>query len=175
MKPTRLIILAIGLFLFVQAAQADWTPAQRLTWTSGTSWYPAVAAFPPGDIYVVWHDETAGNEEIFFKKSTDGGSSWAPGKRLTWNAGSSVGQVIAVNGTGHLYIVWYDNTPGNMEIYFKESTDGGESWSANKRLTWNSGSSMFPAISADMSGNVHVVWSDNTSGNVEVYYKKYIK
>jgi hypothetical protein len=170
MKRSTLIIGALGLVLFAQAAQADWTAAKRLTWTGGASWYPAVAAFPPGDIYVVWCDETPGNREIFFKRSTDGGASWSANKRLTWTSGSSNSPAIAVNGTGNLYIVWYDNTSGNMEIYFKESTDGGASWSANKRLTWNSGGSYHPALAAESSDRLHLVWDDETSGS-EIYYK----
>jgi hypothetical protein len=70
-------------------------------------------------------------------------------------------------------VVWYEDVSGNKEIYYSQSTDGGVSWSPGQRLTWNSGSSTFPAISANTSGNVHVVWSDYTPGNVEVYYKKY--
>ena len=44
-----------------------------------------------------------------------------------------------------------------------------------KRLTWNYGGSRSPAIAVDPSGNLHVVWSDDTPGNYEIFYKKYSK
>jgi hypothetical protein len=126
-----------------------------------------------GDIHVVWDDDTPGNKEIYYRKSTDGGDTWTASKRITWTPGASLSAAIAIDPTGYLHVVWYEDVSGNKEIYYSQSTDGGVSWSPGQRLTWNSGSSTFPAISANTSGNVHVVWSDYTPGNVEVYYKKY--
>jgi hypothetical protein len=48
-------------------------------------------------------------------------------------------------------------------------------WAPSKRLTWNSGSSYCPAMPVYSSGNVHVVWEDDTPGNYEIYYGKYVK
>ena len=152
-----------------------WTASKRLTWTSGDTWYPAMTVTSSGDIHVVWDDDTPGNKEIYYKKSTDGGDTWTASKRITWTPGASMYSGIAVDSTGQLHVVWYENVSGNNEIYYSRSTDGGASWSPGQRLTWNSGSSTFPAISADTSGNVHMVWYDDTPGNVEVYYKKFVK
>jgi hypothetical protein len=30
------------------------------------------------------------------------------------------------------------------------------------------------AVAADPEGNVHVVWSDDTTGVAEIYYRKYV-
>jgi hypothetical protein len=171
MKRTGQIILALGFFLMAQAAQADWTATKRLTWNSGGSWAAAIGAYPPANVYVVWIDSTPGNSEIFFKRSTDSGSSWAPSQRLTWTPGNSSPASIAVNAYGYIYVVWYDDTPGNDEIYFKKSTDGGSSWSANQRLTWSSEDSINPEIAADSFGHLHVVWYESLM-LPEVYYKK---
>ena len=48
-------------------------------------------------------------------------------------------------------------------------------WNPTKRLTWTSGASMNPAMAIDSSDTSHIVWDDNTPGNNEIYYKKYIK
>jgi hypothetical protein len=45
-------------------------------------------------------------------------------------------------------------------------------WAPAKRLTWTSGISNNAAVAVGPGGNVYVVWSDATPGNVEVYYKK---
>jgi BNR repeat-like domain len=175
MKRLALMIAALGLFLFAQAAQADWTPAKRLTWNSGMSTWPALAVDSSGAFHLVWNDDTPGNTEIYYKKSTDGGATWSAGKRLTVTAGFSYHPRIGVDPLGNLHVVWDDGgTTGYGEIYYTKSTDGGSTWSAAKRLTWNSGSSERPVIGIDSLGNLHVAWEDDTPGypNYDIYYKK---
>jgi len=146
-----------------------WTTNKRLTNNAGGSVYPAIAV-DGSNIYVVWQDTTPGNSEIYFKKSVDGGTTWATNKRLTNNSGGSVYSAIAVDGP-NIYVVWYDNSPGNYEIYFKKSNDGGTIWTTNKRLTTNAGASSSPAIAVD-GPDISVVWADSTPGNYEIYFKK---
>jgi predicted neuraminidase len=149
-----------------------WTASERLTWTSYSSSYPAMAVDSSGKLYVVWHDLTPGNEEIYFKKSTDGGATWTPSQRLTWTSGTSYVPKIAVDPSGNVHVVWFDDTPGKYEIYHKRSTDGGGTWTTIQRLTWTLGESWDPAMAIDSSGNLHVLWHDDTPGNEEIYYKK---
>jgi hypothetical protein len=172
MKRIGILIAALGLFLFVQAAQADWTPAKRLTWTSGSSQNPTIAADSLGNVHVVWNDDTPGNNEIYHKKSTNGGTNWGTAKRLTWTSGQSFCPVDAVDSSGILHIVWSENTVGTSEIYYGKTADGGVTWTANKRLTWNSGISWRPDIAVGPFDSLHVAWSDSTPGNAEIYYKK---
>jgi hypothetical protein len=151
---------------------ATWTAGKRLSWTADESEDPAIGLDPSGFVHVVWSDETPGNSEVYHKGSTDGGTSWTAGKRLTWNSGSSNGQVIAVSSSGNLGVVWQDNTPGNFEIYSKNSLDGGTTWTSNKRITWDSGNSFNPVMAVDSSDYLHVVFMDDTPGNFELFYKK---
>jgi len=146
-----------------------WSTKKRLTHNAGISDTPAIAV-DGLNIYIVWHDTTPGNHEIYFKESGDGWATWSAGKRTTHNAGISDTPAIAVDGS-NIYIVWHDTTPGNDEIYFKESGDGGATWSAGKRLTTNIGVSRNPAIAVDAS-SIYVVWWDDTPGNAEIYFKK---
>ncbi len=67
MKGIRPVIAIFGVFFFAQAAQADWTAAKRLTWTSGWSHAPAMALDSGNAIHVVWPDDTPGNYEIYYK------------------------------------------------------------------------------------------------------------
>jgi BNR repeat-like domain len=172
MKRTSLIIGVLGIFLCAQAAQALWTTAKRITWTSGASIDPVIALDSQGHIHVVWYDDTPGNGEIYYKKSTDGGTTWTGSKRLTWTSASSAGAALAIDSSDNLYLAWQDLTPGNFEIYCKKSTDGGNTWTGNQRITWNQGGSYQPALAVDSSGYIHLLWSDATPGNCEIYYKK---
>jgi len=149
---------------------ATWTTNKRLTTNAGAR-YPSIAVNGP-NIYVVWYDDTPGNPEIYFKKSDDGGATWTTNKRLTSNAGYSYVPAIAVDGS-NICVVWEDYTPGNYEIYFKKSDDGGATWATNRRLTNNAGDSQYPAIAVDGS-NIYVVWQNfiPTPANYEIYFTK---
>ncbi|OGD11389.1 MAG: hypothetical protein A2Y86_05830 [Candidatus Aminicenantes bacterium RBG_13_62_12] len=173
MKRTGLIVVALGCFILVQAAQADWTPAKRLTWTTGSSLFPAIAIDSSDAIHTVWRDDTPGNLDIYYKRSTDGGTSWGAAKRITWTSGNSSHPAMVVDSSDVIHVVWSDKTPGNDEIYYKRSTDGGTSWGAAKRITWTSGNSYYPAMALDSSDAIHIAWNDDTpSSDDEIYYKR---
>jgi hypothetical protein len=150
---------------------ATWQALKRLTTNSGFSSSPAIAVMG-SSVYVVWHDTTPGNDEIYFMKSANKGATWQPSLRLTNNSGYSTAPALAVKDSS-VYVVWYDNTPGNFEIYHRTSTNGGADWQAVERLTKNSGSSASPSIGVGGS-KIFVVWCDLTPGNYEIYlmYKK---
>jgi hypothetical protein len=154
---------------------STWGIAKRLTWNSGMSYSPVVVLDSSDNMNMVWYDITPGNFEIYFRRSIDGGTNWSAATRITWNTGSSFASDIAVDASGHINVAWEDDTPGNYEIYFKRSTNGGVSWSAAKRLTWNAENSFSPEIAVDSSSNIHVLWYDHTPGNFEIYYKKRIQ
>jgi hypothetical protein len=153
-------------------AGATWSTNQRLTWTSDDSWKPDLAVDPSGNPHVVWQENMTESREIYYKRSTDKGATWSTAKRLTWNSGDSSIPDLIVDPSGNPHVAWHDKTPGNEEIYFKKSTDGGATWSASQRLTWNSGNSNVPCLAFDTLGKLHLVWGDWTPGNMEIYHKK---
>jgi hypothetical protein len=154
---------------------ATWLASQRLTWTPGYSFDPAISVDSYGNVHVIWSDTPSlGLCDIYYRRSTDGGATWLASQRLTWNSGWSLKPAIAADYSGNLYMVWYDDTPaaGYYQIYCRRSKDGGSTWLASQRLTWSSAWSMYPALALDKSGNVHVVWEDHAPGNYEIYSKK---
>ena len=172
MRRLGLVILVLGLWFSTQTAQAEWTTAKRITWTSGYSLAPAIAIDPGHTLHVVWYDNTPGNYEIYYKKSTNGGSTWSAAQRLISNSGESSSPAIAIGMDNSINVVWEDSTPGNYEVYYRRSADGGSTWNTAQRLTWNSSQSRDPAISNDADNGIHVVWYRYTLGNVEIHYRK---
>jgi len=160
--------LALLVFACAMLLPAAWT-SKRLTYNSGGSEIPGIAV-SGANIYVVWMDNTTGNWEIYFRRSSDSGVTWMTSKRLTHNAGDSMFPSVAASDD-NVYVTWHDETPGQLDIYFRRSTDSGATWESAKRLTNNTGSSQTTRVA--MSGsNVYVCWSDNTPGNCEIYFRK---
>ena len=172
MKSIRLLAVLVVFLIVAQAAQADWSTVRRITWTTGGSYNPAIAIDSSGNLHAVWQDHTPGNPEIYYKKSTDGGATWSPSRRLTWTSGASYEPDIAVDSSGRVHVVWYDDTPGHFEIYYRGSTDGGTSWLPSLRLTWTSVAAELPVIAVDGVERIHVVWHDYTPGNPDIYYRR---
>jgi hypothetical protein len=152
---------------------STWTASRRLTWNSGSSEGPLLAVDASDGLHIVWTDDIAGNNEIYFRKSTNKGGTWTATKRLTWNSGSSQATALAVDSSSRLHVIWMDDLPGNYEIYYRRSVDGGTIWTASQRLTWTLGFSGYASLGVDASGNIHVVWEDNSPGNSEIYYLKF--
>jgi len=126
---------------------------KNLSNNAGISVLPRIAV-ARNNVYVVWTDNTRGNNEIFFKKSTDDGNSFGSTVNLSRNLGDSRGPEISVagyswNGTSlipNVYVVWQDKTTpnGNSDIFFKKSTDGGNSFGSTVNLSRNPGDSYAP-------------------------------
>ena len=147
----------------------SWGADTRLTNNSANSWYPSVSV-SSSVVHVVWQDNRDGNEEIYYKRSTDGGLSWGTDTRLTSNSGYSLSPSGAVSGS-EVHVVWYEDRDGNNEIYYKRSSDGGISWGADTRLTNDLADSYGSSVS--VSGSVvHVAWQDKRDSNYEIYHKR---
>jgi len=148
----------------------NWGTDTRITNDSLDSFYPSIAV-TGSNIHLVWQNNHFGNnDEIYYKRSTDGGATWDADKRLTNNSSTSYNASIAAIGSV-MSVVWRDNRDGNEEIYYKRSSDVGVTFSSDIRLTNSIGSSADPTLTA--SGSVlHLAWSDERNGNFEIYYKQ---
>lgn len=148
-----------------------WGATIRLTWNSGNSLYPDMAVDSSDVIHIVWADYTPGNYEIYYKKSTDHGTSWSAPQRLTWNSGLSDTPKIVIDWLGSLHVVWSDCSFSSYELLYKNSTDSGNTWGAVKRLTYTSVNSRNPDIERDLN-NIYIVWDEPKSGYNQILFKK---
>jgi len=95
-------------------------------------------------------------------------AEWTPPRRLTWTPYGFELPAIAIGSNGAIHIV------GTMahEIYYKKSTDGGETWTMASRVSRTTGWSEFAAIAIDSRNTLHVVWMDKTPGNYDIFYTR---
>jgi BNR repeat-like domain len=102
---------------------------------------------------------------------------WEPDVRLTVDDSSSNTSYtnchsIATGPGGTIHVVWYDGRTGKRQIFYKRSTDHGNTWSEDIRLTNTNAQAYDPSI-AVFDSTVHVVWQDSRSGTWDaVYYKR---
>ncbi len=143
------------------------------TWQSQAFWATLFgnAHFPSLDIYdnspwVVSEGDSAGIGEIFLMNPFVAGFP----ERISYTPGHSTLPAIAVDSTGNMHIVWQDNTPGNWEIYYKNTL------SDTLNLSNDSvASDMYPSISIFNGNEVHVIWErydtiDSTYSIVHRYF-----
>ena len=69
--------------------------------------------------------------------------------------------------------MWSDSDFGNVEIFYKRSTDSGMTFGPIDNLSNNAGFSNFPAVAA-LENSVYVVWQDQDSitEDNEILYRK---
>jgi hypothetical protein len=75
--------------------------------------------------------------------------------------------------TSDTWLVWSSVRDGNPELYYKTSSDDGQSWSDVLRLTNDPDDDLGPAIAEGATGNISVTWESNRSGDSEIYFKTY--
>ena len=120
-----------------------------------SSWTATVAA-SGSNVHVAWTDERddidAGgvlhdcgakmaadcHEEEYYRRSLDGGATWGPEQRLTFDApgrpASSWCPSLSASGDD-LHLVYFDLRTGRWEVYHRRSIDGGATWQGEASLT----------------------------------------
>lgn len=130
-----------------------------------------------GEVYVVW----AGPNGLVFKKSVDGGLTFARDKAIAQMPGGwdmSIKGIDRSNGMpvtgvdtsagarrGTIYVNWIDERNGDPDVFLASSVDGGETWSAPARVNddalKNGKEQFFTWMAVDpMDGSVNIIFYD---------------
>src|ERR671919_165659 len=150
-------------------AQVNITSSQTISNTPGNSTDPKIALYN-NNVYVVWSDDSTGNGDIYFKRSVDNGTTFGSLENLSNTPGNSTDPKIGLHNN-NVYVVWSDDSTGNGDIYFKRSVDNGTTFGSLENLSNTHGNSTDPKI-ALYNNNVYVVWSDDSTGNGDIYFER---
>jgi len=155
-----------------------WSIPSRLSLTPRNSYTPTIAV-SGRNVYVAWTDtrhtfSESTLEEEYFRRSTDGGNTWRPEQRITFDRpnrpANSWAPSLAAEGS-HVWITWFDdrgNAPGDFDIYVDQSLNFGATWRGNRRLTNAPGTSMRPVIASHGAG-LYITWWSTGNGSDEVH------
>lgn len=146
--------------------------SKRLTWSSRSFSGQDIAVDALNRVHIVFTDVLVGNSDLFYKRSTDGGTTWEPLKRMTWIPGFKQTACVEFDSFNNIYIVWSDSTPGNAELFLKRSKDGGSSWGTTNRLTWSPNDSISPSLVSQANNRLHLTWEERLSDDYEIFYKR---
>lgn len=164
-----------------------WHPDVRVNSVAGSvqssgSWQipiPAMVVDPTsGDIYVAWPDSRNRNQDIYIARSQDGGRTWSANARINDDSSGRTQYMVdlAVDSRGIVHAAWEDKRNGQWNIFYANSTNGGQAWSSNFRVTtedtpgtYNRPGDYF-AIEAGPDDVIHLVWTDGRGDDFDIYY-----
>ncbi|MDQ3973232.1 MAG: glycoside hydrolase [Actinomycetota bacterium] len=148
--------------------------------------FPSLAAGPCETLYAAWADGRNGDEDVFLRRSDDGGASWDPPVRVNDDAlGGSTSQYlprVAVSPDGRVDVLFYDRRGDPADVltdaYLATSADRGETF-RNVRVSAASfdsriGPSAGPAFGTDLGSRLALasdgreafaVWTDTRAGS----------
>ncbi|MEO0080708.1 MAG: sialidase family protein [candidate division WOR-3 bacterium] len=144
-----------------------WEPERCIVNDPFWQGYPSLLAI--GDtLHLVWTDERnmsgrLRESDIYYMRSTDGGTTWGEQTRLTFATTGELGAyfpVMVASGCT-LHLVFHDDRAGlagDDNVFYRRSLDGGRTWGQELAIGINTGD-WCPTIA--VSGRfVHVAWEN---------------
>ena len=159
-----------GTVFFTFRANPAFANPKEISNTPGACFDPEIVAETAGNLYAAWENYNPGIADIFFCRSIDHGASWSSALNLSNNPVDSRHANLAVGGNGRVFFLYGDDTPGYRDIYFRRSPDRGLSWGSKINISRSKGSSWWPDMAADGSGNVYIIWEENA--NIEIDFSR---
>ncbi|MCK4614727.1 MAG: hypothetical protein KAU14_07980, partial [Thermoplasmata archaeon] len=158
-------------------------PSKTITSGAGYSIYPAAALNDQG-IYLVWWDNREGNYGLYYTLLDHNGTREMPEKTLAPemadNRTPAEAPNVALDSHGHLFIVWsqhgrdmdnmMDEEELRVSVFLMKIDEAGNILAPPVRISTGYANGIYPDVVVDGRGRAHVVWSEDVTGNYEVYY-----
>jgi hypothetical protein len=141
-------------------------------WSVGSQLSQIVAS-QNNSVYVVWQNNNSPDQNVYFRRSADGGSTFDRVVRLSDSApgGSATDPHMAVSGN-YVYVVWMDRrqVDENFKVIFRRSMDGGGTFESPQILSNNAKgpSGILQLISSE--GRLYAIIIDEWAENGGYFY-----
>lgn len=152
-------------------AGANFSTPINLSNDSADSGSEQIAADATGNIYVVWEHDTL-NLGILFSHSADGGNTFSTPAVISTNSSGSVSPQIAIGLNGNVSVAWEDDAQDASDISYSSSSNHGATYSTPQSLSLHTGNSINAQIAMDASGNIDVVWQNDSPGTFDIFFSR---
>jgi hypothetical protein len=132
--------------------------------------YPTVA-IEGRDVYVAWYREEGTDMDLYFRRSTDGGTTWEEKDTLTCDAFLNRQACLVAHGD-MVHLVWCRQQSlddKRCDIFYKRSTDRGKTWEHERKISSAARGSSGPAL-AVTGRQLHLAWYNKSSYYMQVFY-----
>lgn len=141
---------------------------KRISRGSGAATEAAIAADASGRLSVVWVDQSSGNAEGFYSRSTDGGDSFSEPINVSNIRDGDIHKVSVVTFEDIVYVAFqnggvFGGDIRNMQVFLARSNNAGVSFGAAQQVSHannNVGRAHSPTIAVDSRGVLHIGWID---------------
>jgi len=151
---------------------ATFSAPKNIPATFGSSFLARLVVDSHGWINVVWVENTADRQDIFFTQSRDAGESFAPPRNLSGSTGWNFLPQLAVDAKGNITVVWVNTGAEHQGIWLTHSDDAGASFAAPRNLCPQARRATQPCLAVDANGNIHMAWRDMSADRSQVFYAR---
>lgn len=120
---------------------------------------PQMAVDMTGTVHLIWMDDTPGQADLYYIKSTDQGITWSDGEYVTTPLESEDGS-LAVDSIGRVHACWWERSYDEYSLLHAQRTASG--WSLQPTAVVTESKMSYPTI-VEAAGYLHVVWSNKPS------------
>lgn len=123
---------------------------------------PTIAVGRDGSVHLAWQDSRAGNWDVYYARSTDGGDTFGANLRVNEETrGQQVDPAIGVDSRRRVHVAWADDRSAAWVIYHTRSE--GEDFVRGRVV--GSGlmsdlSNELPSLTVGPDDSVHVAWAN---------------
>jgi hypothetical protein len=171
----------------VQQGLAARVNRQQGTATAWRGDQPSVAVAPDGAVYVLWtarvEDKDKHGTDVYLSVSNDGGQSFASEVKVNDDKVPNAHGMhsLAVAKDGRIYAVWLDernvrepkpsakaeghHMESNRDVYLSYSTDGGRTFSANRKVATEACPCCKTSLAVAADGTLYAGWRQVLPGS----------
>ncbi|MCG2825750.1 MAG: exo-alpha-sialidase [Thermoplasmatales archaeon] len=151
----------------------SWSEPRRITSVS-TDYEnrgpPRIYSSQNNTLHLVWVRWMPDNREIYYMRSGNAGITWDNETRLTNNPYLSVSPRISCHNN-YIYVAWNEiKSSESAQLWFRKSSDNGESWSEPINLTDDNNSIGSPSIYVASTEEIYIVWQAEADRGYNVQF-----
>jgi hypothetical protein len=157
------------IFSFIRQGEGKWVKTARINYQANVAREQFMALSAEGlNSFIVWLDLRNGHNQIYGAKSKDGGLTWSKNIQVYASPDLSVCECckpsVAIRGT-QVYVMFRNWLKGNRDLYWIQSTDGGNRFGEAKKL----GTGSWALNGCPMDGGGLVI---NDQGALETVWRR---